>query len=299
MVSASFNGHNTEGDTYFSLSSVLEETGEAVAECQWHMQYIIDHILHGLFAERRDLHGFSRVLDLTYGTGHEALQIAQTYPSVEVVSISHNATIIASARQQALEHHIDNISFRVLNLLPFTDIADESFDMVNAGFLFALLRKENWLPFLQECRRILRPGGVIRLTEPEWPITTSRSAERLAHLVCSALKKEGRSFSPDGRQLGLITMLGGLLRKAGYREVHRRAFVHDFSSGTMIHEKGCVMYQTLLALMRSFLLNATVITTEEFDQLYQQACEEMADPNFSAVGYVLTCWGEARRRERT
>lgn len=48
--------------------------------------------------------------------------------------------------------------------LPFED---GSFDAVYHSHVLEHLRKEEALPFLQECRRVLKPGGVLRIAVPD------------------------------------------------------------------------------------------------------------------------------------
>jgi hypothetical protein len=61
-----------------------------------------------------------------------------------------------------------------------------------------------WPMLMDECRRITRPGGIIRLTETEWNLTNSLAYETLHAMTTRALKKAGKSFSPDGRNVGSV-----------------------------------------------------------------------------------------------
>jgi len=102
----------------------------------------------------------------------------------------------------------------------------------------------------------------------------------------------GRSFSPDGRHIGITPMLGRFLRDAGFVDIQRKAHVLDFSAGAEDYGN---TYQDLMAglkLLEPFLVLAKVTTEEEFEELYQQALAELMLDSFCAVGYLLTVWGK-------
>lgn len=58
----------------------------------------------------------------------------------------------------------DVISHDVTNGLPFPD---KMFDVVYHSHLLEHIPREKALPFLKECSRVLRPGGVIRILVPD------------------------------------------------------------------------------------------------------------------------------------
>jgi SAM-dependent methyltransferase len=74
---------------------------------------------------------------------------------------------------------------------------DASFDLVNERTLYGVIGPGEWPQVLAECQRILRPGGIIRLTEFEWPVTTSAALNELGHLHTKAFYQFGRSFAVD------------------------------------------------------------------------------------------------------
>src|SRR5437660_4725212 len=88
------------------------------------------------------------------------------------------------------------------------DFPDESFDVINCRFLVGFMRQQDWPNLLQECMRITRPGGFIRLTECDnIGITNSLAFETLSRLGSGAFKQAGYSFSPDGKGAGITPML--------------------------------------------------------------------------------------------
>jgi hypothetical protein len=149
-----------------------------------------------------------------------------------------------------------------------------------------------WPQLVQECLRILRPGGVLRLTESEYGISNSLAFEQLSSLFTRALKLAGRSFSPDGHHIGITPMLAQFLRDAGYQNIRHMAHAVDYSAGTEAHEGFCQDFQLGLKLAQPFLIAVGVTTQEEADRLYQQTLEEMYSDSFRVVSFMLTVWGE-------
>lgn len=246
----------------------------------------------GLFPERSDLSSIHDALDIACGPGGWALQVAHAYPAINVVGVDISIRMIQYARAQAIVQEARNARFLCMDVLEPLEFPENSFDLINARLLFGFLSATTWPQLLQECLRILRPGGIIRLTEVEYILTNSPACEELAHLFTEALHLAGRCFSPDGRHIGITVVLGSLLRQAGYRNTSYRPFVIDSSAYTSAHESWYQDMQVALKLLQPFLIKVGVAQQEKLDELYQRAMEEMRSPQYCAVGYGLTVWGE-------
>ena len=109
---------------------------------------------------------WQQVIDIGCGPGDWVLDVAFEQPHIEVAGIDISRLMIDYANARARSQQIPNASFEVMDIRQPPDFPDATFDMVNARYLFAVLRGEQWPAFLQECMRILRPGGLLRLTEP-------------------------------------------------------------------------------------------------------------------------------------
>src|SRR5581483_6996443 len=141
-------------------------------------------------------------------------------------------TMINYAIARARTQQLPNASFGVMDITKPLDFSDQSFDLVNARFLTAVMPRASWQPFLEECTRLLKPGGILRLTEPMEAagITTSAAYEQLNRLLLQALWRLGYGFSTDGNTTGMTTMLPRMLRQRGYQQVHCLAYILEFSS---------------------------------------------------------------------
>src|SRR5450432_3339515 len=105
----------------------------------------------GPLEEHPDPSHLRRVLDLACGPGGWVLDVAFDYPEIEVMGVDISETMLryAIARAQSQQ------------------IANASFGLVNIRLLVGVLARTAWPAFLQECQRITRPGGIMRLTEAD------------------------------------------------------------------------------------------------------------------------------------
>jgi ubiquinone/menaquinone biosynthesis C-methylase UbiE len=246
----------------------------------------------GFFAERSDLTEINRILDIGCGPGGWVQELAYAYPEKDIVGCDVSQAMIAYARAQAQVQYLENAHFLVMDATTPLDFADNSFDLVNAR-LIAFLTPQQWPALLKECMRITRPGGIIRLTECQGPgITNSRAFEKQVEWFALALYRAGQTFSPDGRQLGVIPVLSGLLREVGCKGIGHSAHMIDFSAGEEAHDLWCQDIRVFFKLLQPFFLATQVALQEEIDQVYEQMEIEMLQESFGGVHLFTTFWGE-------
>ena len=252
---------------------------------------LVTKSMGGLFPERLDLTRIHDILDIGCGPGGWILDVAREYPEKQVVGIDISTLMVEYARYQAYIQGLNNISFRVMNALEPLDFRDSSFDMVNVRFISGFMPPVVWSRLMQECLRIMRPGGVVRLTEPEYPLSNSLMVEKLGALLTKAMQVAGQSFSPDGRHAGMTPMLGRFLRDAGCQDIQKAAYVLDSSMGTEEHLSQYQNTMVFLKLVQPFIIKMELITQEEVDQLYQRALTEMMSDDYCSLWYFLSAWG--------
>lgn len=248
--------------------------------------------LGGLLPEGADAADLRRVLDLACGPGGWAQAVARAYPDLEVVGIDISRRMIEYARASAQEQGLSNVTFRIMDVLKPLDFPDHSFDLVNARLLFGFMPPAAWPTLLEECLRVTRSGGILRLTECESDLTTSPATQQLTGMVTRALQLARRSFSPDGRHFGILPMLGHFLRQAGCHSIQQQAYALDWSAGMEANASTRLNLQSLLRLLEPFLVNIQLIAEEEFEPLYHKASAEMQANDFCAVTLFLSVWGK-------
>lgn len=145
---------------------------------------------------------------------------------------------------------------------------------------------------MQECWRLMRPGGIMRLTECEFPTTNSLAFEKLSGLFMQALFLAGQSFSPDGRTVCITPMLGRLLLNAGFRNLREKAHMLHASAGMEAHQSFYRNFEFAYKLAEPFLSKFQLITPQEFETTYDQAMEDMLSDDFCATWFYLTVSAE-------
>jgi ubiquinone/menaquinone biosynthesis C-methylase UbiE len=246
----------------------------------------------GVCAERNnDLSGMHDVLDLACGSGRWSMDVALKHPDIAVKAVDINETLLHYVKAHARVRTLKNLEFQVGNILQPLQFSDASFDLVNARCLFSSLTPRDWPPLIEECKRILRPGGILRLTEMERHNTNSPALEKFGDIYAQALHVTGRSFSPTGRFIGIVPHLGTLLHKAGFQNIANRAYTPDGSSWTPEAEIWRQHTDRTWSLLIPFLVKSGVTTEEEIQQLQTQASIEMLADDYCCVYFYFTVWG--------
>lgn len=252
---------------------------------------MLTECMGGPCSERSDLGEMRNILDIACGPGGWVLDIAHRYPNAAVIGVDISTTVINYAKGHAQVQKLPNASFKVMNILDGLAFLDNSMDMVNARLLFGFMPQSKWPWFIQECMRVLRPGGVIRLTEAETNFCSKPAFQSLTNLVTALIRKAGLSYSPDGNQPGISPVLGSLLRRAGFEHINRRAYALDYSFGELPHAGMIEDVFTGLSLVKPRLTQLGLVTPAQFDELYQQAQMEALADDFCALWFIYTVWG--------
>jgi ubiquinone/menaquinone biosynthesis C-methylase UbiE len=253
---------------------------------------LITHLMGGFFPERSEKLGDTHaILDIASGPGGWVLGVARTYPDIKVVGIDISERMVNYARAHVIARGLRNASFQVMDATQPLEFPDASFDLVNARTLFAVMNAETWPSLLSEMMRVCRPGGTLRLTEGELTFSNSPTLEKFNSLFLQAFKMTGRTFSPEGRNLNITTVLGKFLKNAGCQHVQRHLYTIDFSSDTKVHN---AWYQDIMIgfqLAQPFLMKFNNLSQQEFEQLHQQLIAELLSNDFCGLGFGLTAWG--------
>ena len=256
-----------------------------------HQDHLLTQELGGLVPEPIDLSVVFQVLDIACGPGGWLLDLTTQYPHLRGVGIDISQLMIDYANSLAASQGLPNVQFQVMDAAKPLKFPDDSFDLVNARILTGFLSTQQWPTLVQECYRILRPGGIIRLTEVEWGLTNSVAYDTLTGFAALGNYRAGHSFSPHGRVFGTTPMLKRFLRQAGFQQVQHRAYAVDYSAGATAYEDNVHNYLIFYKLFQDFLVQMGVATAEEVEQIYEQMEKEMRADDFCALDLYVTAWG--------
>jgi ubiquinone/menaquinone biosynthesis C-methylase UbiE len=231
----------------------------------------------------------AHILDLACGPGGWAIDVASKYPSSEVVGVDISHIMTDYARISADIRKVSNVSFALADVTKTLPFSDGTFDIVNARFLVAVLPRKAWQPFISECTRVLRPQGVLLLTEAiDYGVTNSPAFERMQALTARGIWQASYGFSVDGRTVDVSFMLPHLLRNVGYSDIQHIAYALEFSAGT---DAWADVYHNLeisYKLGQTSLVKAGLVSAEEIEHLYQRMLIEMKQDDFCAMTHFMS-----------
>ncbi len=166
----------------------------------------------------------SRVADIGCGTPHVALELARRVgPRGRVWALDSDARLIAAMSAQALPSWLQPVHGDAY-ALPWPDA---TLDAVHARFVAAPCGRVDAL--LTEMRRVLRPGGVLLLQEPDadgWQTPGGAAWLRLRELIRSGFARRGGDFDA-GRTLR-ARLRGVLVDLAERRVQHTLPPAHPY-----------------------------------------------------------------------
>jgi len=264
--------------------------------------------------EQIDSSQIHTALDVVCGTGEWVLAVAQAYPSIQVVGLDKSDHLLATAQQRADTEGLTNASFSVQDVRTLDPhrFPVQSFDLINLAFLAPALLVIDYQALVQKLIVLCRPGGMVRWTEMEFPLTSSPALARLINLTCQAVQAAGHTFvSPwmlelaeifadlrqekgmptpavERRHLGITPMMGSWLRRAGYQHVQHFPTAIEVSFGMEAHPSFVRQVAVFAQQIKPFLLAQGVLTKDAYEPFLAQIHDELHDADFCGLCLLLT-----------
>jgi len=245
----------------------------------------------GVLPEQPDPTRFRRVLDVGCGTGGWLIEAAKTYPEIELlIGIDVSKHIIEYAREQAVTEGVaDRVEFHTMDALQYIAFPKNYFDLVNQRFGWSYLRTWDWPNLLTKYQYVSRRGGIIRVTEgATFELSTSPAFTQLSEMGFEAFYRAGHFFTHD-RQ-GFANTLPTLFRNHGIKDVQACSTLFEYRAGSEMMESLVdnvkLGFRTALPFFRKW-----GHVPDNYEELYQQAIEEIQQPDCLTTGKLVTVWG--------
>lgn len=274
---------NPTGD-YFINQELMEEMVRLMDQAA-----ITTQAMGGVLYEQTNPERFKSVLDLACGPGEWVMGMASAFSHMELVGVDKSKRMInyASARASAQNQPC---TFRVMDVTQRLDFPDESFDLINTRFIIAFMKRDQWPLLLGECHRLLKPGGVIRISEQESGFSNHLTYQKYMDLWGNAWRSAGNAFSHTNAYIGVTVVLKQLLRQAGFVDPEHRPILVDLSSGEPNHKAFMRNFVEAITLATPFLLNLGVATKKEINELAALMEDLIDQKGFAAFWLLLTIW---------
>lgn len=246
----------------------------------------------GVLPELTDHSGLRWVLDVGCGTGGWLIETARTYPTIErLIGGDISGKMLSYARARANALGLDGrVHFQTMDAVrSVLEFPDSSFDLVNQRAGVSWLRTWDWARLLLEYQRVCRPGGIIRITEPDLAFEgNSLALKKLNTIFVKTFYRSGRLFTP--RSDGLTSELVRLMTQYGIQDVQTRVHTLIYRAGTEswrdFYEDTAIWYRVGLPFFQKWTK-----VPGDYQETYQEALKEMQQPDFVAVTTLLTAWG--------
>jgi ubiquinone/menaquinone biosynthesis C-methylase UbiE len=239
-----------------------------------------------------DPDALKNIVDLACGAGGWVLDVAFDLPEAEVEGLDVSRSMVNYAHARAISQQLTNASFGMMDITQPFELPDASYDLVNARFLAAVLKREAWSGFLSECTRVLHPGGYLRLTEAaEFGQTTSEAVNALLELSRRAVYQLDYGFAST-HGLNVLPMLLSYYKQHQYQTIQVKASAIHYSADTETWADQFHNLDIINQQMKPILMKLGLIDEQLFDTLYQEAIIAMQHPSFCGLVHISTVIGK-------
>ncbi|EFH84765.1 class I SAM-dependent methyltransferase [Ktedonobacter racemifer] len=248
------------------------------------------------FPEQRDGFPMKRVLDLAIDPNGEWLRQCASYtPTTEVIGLTSQEMYARQATFFAVVQGCRNVFTQVCPLTQPLPFPDESMDLISGSFLHATLPEYAWPLLLEDCFRLLRPGGVLRLLECVQGESTSAAAGTLYATYWQQMDRLRAAARPSAPGTQTIRSarperLPTRMEKTGFVAIAQQESLHDFSAGTPFHGLLREQADDFFQLLEPFC-TAHACARETYQQAYHEMQLEMLEPTFRGYWHLCTTWG--------
>jgi ubiquinone/menaquinone biosynthesis C-methylase UbiE len=244
--------------------------------------------LGGVWPEQPASAEYRRVLDVGCGAGGWLIETAKMYPAIpHLFGVDRRPRLIAHARELAREEGVaDRVEFHVMDALCMLEFPFDFLDLVNIQMGGYIFRTWEWSKLLHECRRVTKPGGIIRAVEQDFVGESNSPAfNALMRLLIQTYYHAGYLFAPEHN--GLLRAMPHLFDQFGVKHVQQRSVSLEFYAHTPEWQN---FVQAMPPAITPFVAKWGRLP-DHYEELCQQALEDVACPDFHAIWTLLVVWG--------
>jgi ubiquinone/menaquinone biosynthesis C-methylase UbiE len=219
-------------------------------------------------------------LEIGCGSGDVAFDLARTVgPKGKVVATDIDEIKLKLARQEAEQHRVINLEFRLADIL---EEELEQFDLVHARFVLTHLANPQMA--LEKVHQAIRPGGVLIVEDVDFRghfcYPESAAFSRYVELYTEAAQRRGADPHIGPR-------LPELLMKAGFQVVQMKLVQLAAMS-----DESKLMAPLTMENIADSVLAESLASPAEVDRLVQELYAFARDPNTIISGpRVIQTWG--------
>ncbi|GHO79513.1 hypothetical protein KSD_72840 [Ktedonobacter sp. SOSP1-85] len=237
-----------------------------------------------------------RILDLAIDPNGEWLRhLAARAPKAECIGLTSQEITARQTAFFAAVQGCHHVSTQICSLTRPLLFPAESMDLINGHFLHAILPEYAWPLLLEDCFRLLRPGGVLRLLECVQGKSTSAAAGTLCATYrqqMDRLRAAARPSAPGTQTIRSARpeRLPIRMEKTGFVAIKQQESLLDFSARTPFHSTLREQADDFFQLLEPFC-TPHACSRETYQQVYHEMQLELLEPTFRGYWHLCTTWG--------
>ncbi|HEX6122001.1 MAG TPA: class I SAM-dependent methyltransferase [Ktedonobacterales bacterium] len=248
--------------------------------------YLLRHAFQGNYAA--PIANPQSILDVGTGTGRWAIEMAQIFPSANVIGLDVKPPAVDERAQnnQGPDPRPANYAFAPGNVLEGLPFADGTFDFVHQRLLFSAIPHDRWPWVVAELARVTRPGGWVELVETLGFINGGPHIEQIRAWMGQFSARRG----VDGRDGSRVEEF---LRGAGLSNVVSRRV--DLPTGAYGGRIGALLATDCISVFRGYggiVVAQGYATQEHWDQMLAGVQADLNSPSIKCIIPFFIAYGQ-------
>lgn len=245
-----------------------------------------------LYPEHIPVNMMERVLDVGCGAGEWVFDLAKRFPRLHIYGIDSCEEALRQAKVRRSTSNASQVELRQMSLVPPWAIPDQYFDFAHMWRCARFISLSQWPHAIQECVRVLRPGGWLTIAELELCDISSPAMMTLQRIMGQAQLKGQYSMSV-GVSTGIAPRLYGMLLQAPLEEVDYD--LHTIDLGFMGGNTARSFLTEIVRqadLVKPFVVQQNILSRVDFDELIAQAGIELQAPDLCGWAILISAYGK-------